>query len=481
METITLSKGLDLPIAGAPRPQIAAGPPINHVALVGEDYPGLRPSLAVREGELVAAGQLLFTDKKNPGVAFTAPAAGRVAAINRGERRRFLSLVIRLEGDQQRGFPVNTAGNRAGENQDQSFDPEKVKKILLDSGLWTAIRTRPFGKVASPASRPASLFVTAMDTRPLAADPLPIINRAPDDFRLGLQVLQALVNKIFLIAAADKKLPGDELPGLTPVRFAGPHPAGLPSTHIHFLDPVGAGKQVWQIGYQDVLAIGYLFRHGRLPAEQVVALTGPGMKNPRLLLTRRGAALAELCAGECNGEWQPEPPAPNAPAAELAAEPAADRQQLRLLSGSVLDGRRVAGPLAYLGRYHDQICALPDRPGSGPFNWLRLGGDRFSAVPAFLAAVGKFIPPGGLAMTTALWGGRRAIFPLGTYERVMPLDLVATALLKAIAVGNSERAEELGALELVEEDLALCSYVCPGKNDFGPLLREVLTNIELEG
>lgn len=462
MQQFTLKKGLDIPISGAPRQVIEAGNPVEHLALLGDDYPGLRPSLAVKVGERVAAGQLLFSDKKNPGVKFTAPRAGEVIAINRGARRRFESLVIRIGGDEEISF----AGLGAG--QGEGLPAEAVRAILLDSGLWPALRTRPFGKVAAVDRQPSSLFVTAMDTRPLAPDPTLVIEQAAADFRIGLQVLHTIVPKIFLCAASGVKLPGDEISGISPVRFAGPHPAGLASTHIHLLDPVGPGKQVWQIGYQDLIAIGHLFGTGRLLPTRVVALAGPAVKNPRLLKAPPGADLAELCAGELTGSFE---------AAQGATPP-----PLRLLSGSVLDGRRAAGSVAYLGRYHDQVSALVEDAGSGLFSWLWPGGDRFSFTPAFLSALTRFKASGGrVAMNTALWGGRRAIFPLGSYERVMPLDIIATPLLKSLATGNVEKALELGCLELVEEDLALCGFVCPGKNDFGPMLREVLTVIEAEG
>ncbi|MDZ7640751.1 MAG: NADH:ubiquinone reductase (Na(+)-transporting) subunit A [Desulfurivibrio sp.] len=489
-----MSKGLELPLAGAPVQEITAGRPVSHVALVGDDYIGLRPSMAVKEGQRVAAGQELFSDKKNPGVKFTAPVAGEVVAINRGARRRFESLVIRVDGDDAVNFPVAEAGGGVatiGATPGEAaagagFDPGKIQQILLDSGLWTALRTRPYGKVASPAGHPASLFVTAIDSRPLAADPALIINQAPADFTLGLRVLQALVNKIFLCAQEGEQLPGERLTGLIPARFAGPHPAGLPSTHIHLLDPVGPGKEVWQLGYQDVLAIGYLFRHGQLSGQRVVALAGPAVNKPRLVRTLPGADLVELTAGELTGQPAGAEPATGGAGGRedgLAGSSTPGPEVAnRLLSGSVLDGRRAAGPTRYLGRYHDQVSALADQPGSGLFSWLGPGGDRFSAIPAFLSALTGFKGGDGrLAMTTALWGGKRAVYPLGTYERVMPLDIVATALLKSIAAGNTEKCVELGALELIEEDLALCSYVCPGKNDFGPMLRRVLSKIEEEG
>jgi Na+-transporting NADH:ubiquinone oxidoreductase subunit A len=240
--------------------------------------------------------------------------------------------------------------------------------------------------------------------------------------------------------------------------FSGPHPAGLASTHIHFLDPVHADKEVWHIGYQDVIAIGHLFRTGHIWEERVIALTGPSMQHPRLIRTLAGASVLELCREE-------------------TIDP-----QARLLSGSVLNGHHT-GPEnihAYLGRYHRQVCALPEKDGSGLLNWLRPGNDRYSFLPIFLSAfTGK--AASRFSMSTASWGGKRAILPMGSYEEVMPLNLIATSLLKAIATGNTEKAAALGCLELIEEDLALCSFVCPGKNNFGVMLREVLTRIEEDG
>ncbi|MCI5162915.1 MAG: NADH:ubiquinone reductase (Na(+)-transporting) subunit A, partial [Candidatus Electrothrix sp. AX5] len=236
------------------------------------------------------------------------------------------------------------------------------------------------------------------------------------------------------------------------------HPAGLASTHIHFLDPIHSGKEVWHIGYQDVIAIGHLFRTGKLWEERVIALTGPSMRHPRLIKTLAGASVLELCQGE-------------------VAE-----NRARLIAGSVLNGHGMGeeNVHGYLGRYQQQICALPEKDGSGLLNWLRPGGDRYSSLPIFLSA---FTKKAGtkFPLSTASWGGERAILPMGTYEKVLPLNLIATFLLKSIATGNTEKAAALGCLELIEEDLALCSFVCPGKNNFGPMLREVLTKIEEDG
>ncbi|MCW5201841.1 NADH:ubiquinone reductase (Na(+)-transporting) subunit A, partial [Desulfobulbus sp. US4] len=288
----TITKGLDIPISGTPEQSIQTGNPVTKVALLGFDYVGLKPTMKVRVGDQVASGQLLFTDKKNPGVRFTAPAPGKVKAIHRGARRHFESLVIELEGEEQLSFtpPCPTPKDLP--------DTDAIKNILVQSGQWTALRTRPFGKVPSPEAEAASLFITAIDSQPLAADPAVIIKEYRGDFILGMNALQALTAKTFLCCAQDITLRRSDLPNIEVAYFSGPHPTGLASTHIHLLDPVCSDKEVWHIGYQDVIAVGHLFRTGKLWEERVVALTGPSMQRPRLIKTLAGASVPELCQNE---------------------------------------------------------------------------------------------------------------------------------------------------------------------------------------
>lgn len=445
MEHIHLKKGLDIPISGAPEQAVDPGRDVGQVALLGADGINLRPTLAVQAGDRVRIGQPLFSDKDNPGVVYTAPASGSVIAVNRGAKRRFESLVIAVEGDEAVVFLDNPG------DDPQRLPPGKVREILVASGLWTSLRTRPFGRIPAVDATPASLFVTAIDSDPLAADPQVVIARRHADFLLGLKALRSLVDCPIHLCCASAIAGCESIAGLRVWRFTGPHPAGLPSTHIHCIDPVSEQKTVWQIGYQDVIAVGHLFRTGSLLSERVIALAGPAITRPRLVVTRPGASITEICRDETT----------DAPC--------------RLISGSVLSGRVAVAPGDFLGRYHNQVSALHESSGRSLFNWLLPGWNRFSVKPVFLSAYTGKAP---LPMPTATWGGRRAIFPIGTYEQVMPLDIIATSLLKSIAVQDSERARELGCLELIEEDLALCSFVCPGKNDFGPLLRQVLTNIE---
>ena len=449
MKHIQLKRGLDIPISGAPEQNVRPGTMISRVALLGDDFIGMKPTLAVEAGNRVKVGQPLFTDKNIPGVVYTSPGCGTVLSVNRGEKRRFVSLIIALEGDECVCFLDDPGKNP------QALPPEEIRATLVASGLWCSLRTRPFGRIPAIDSNPASLFITAIDSEPLAVDPQMVIARNPGDFRLGLQILRRLVTSPIHLCSAGGLTDLPEMVDFHSWTFSGPHPAGLPSTHIHFIDPVGEKKTVWQIGYQDVMAIGHLFHTGSLQTERVVSLAGPGVRHPGLLTTRLGAFVPEICAREID-----------------------DDRPCRLISGSVLSGRQADGLTGFLGRYHNQISVVHEDNGRSLFNWLMPGRNRFSIKPLFLSALNRSRK---LPMPTALWGGRRAIFPLGTYEQVMPLDIIATSLLKSIAVQDTEKSRDLGCLELIEEDLALCSFVCPGKNDFGPMLRQLLTTIELEG
>jgi Na+-transporting NADH:ubiquinone oxidoreductase subunit A len=452
---IKIKRGLDLPITGAPLQRIEAARPARRVALVGDDYHGMKPTMAVQVGDRVKLGQVLFTDKKTPGVAFTAPGAGVISAIHRGARRVLQSVVIDLEGDDAISFAA------CNDAELSRLPAERVRENLQQSGLWTAFRTRPFSRIPAVAATPASIFVTAIDTHPLAADPSVVVSQHAEDFTRGIQALTRLA-KVFVCVGESRLLPDEtpfaQLPGVTVERFSGPHPAGLPGTHIHFLDPVNAQKTVWQIGYQDVIAIGKLFATGQLWVERVVSLAGPVVKHPRLLAARLGADLTALTAGELeNGDN-------------------------RVISGSVFGGRTASGekhlPFAFLGRYHQQVSCLKEGRERELLHFLRAGVDKFSVLNLFASCLanGKRFP-----FTTTTNGSPRAIVPVGNYEAVMPLDILPTHLLRYLVAGDAEMSQKLGCLELDEEDLALCSYVCAGKYEYGPILRDVLDHIEKEG
>ncbi|MCX8049049.1 MAG: Na(+)-translocating NADH-quinone reductase subunit A [Methylohalobius sp.] len=451
---IKIKKGLDLPIAGKPEQKILEdGGEIRSVAVIGQDFHGLRPTLHVQEGDRVRLGQTLFVDKQHPEIKYTSPGCGVVTAIHRGARRALLSVVVELDGDEEQSFACYSAQDLENLTLDQ------VKKNLLDSGLWTRLRTRPYSKVPTPDSVPHSIFVTAIDTNPLAADPVIVLAERAEDFRNGLKVISHLTpGKVFVCRSAKSAgFPKVEGERVEVVGFDGPHPAGLPGTHIHFLDPVSASKSVWYLDYQSVLAIGTLFTTGRLSVERIISMAGPVVKRPRLIRTRVGANLEDLTAGEI------ECPAP-----------------YRVISGSVLNGRTAQGPVAFLGHYHNQVTVLEEYQGREMFGWIEMKGaeHKFSILDVFLLRRRK---PTEYRFTTALCGSPRAIIPIGVYEKVMPLDILPTQLLRALVVGDTDMAQALGCLELDEEDLALCTFVDPGKHNFGPILRRNLSQIEKEG
>lgn len=445
----TIKESLDLPITGAPKQTIEEGNPVSSVAILGMDYVGMKPKMLVAEGDKVKLGQALFEDKKNPGVIFTAPGAGTVKAIHRGEKRALQSVVIELDKkEKEETFQAYPASELA------KLSAEQVKENLVASGLWTAFRTRPYGKIPEIASMPRAIFVTAIDTRPLAADPVVVIKERSEDFTNGLAIIAKLTEgKTYLCKATGADIPAGDT---TVAEFSGAHPAGLPSTHIHLIDPVSVTKTAWHLDYQAVIAIGALFVSGQLNVERVVSLAGPAVNDPRLVRTRIGANTDDLVAGQLNDD------------------------ENRVISGSVLYGHEAAGWSAYLGCYSNQVSVLREGRDRELFGWIVAGKDKYSAMNVYTSsrdrASGRLFP-----LTTDKNGSNRAIVPVGVFESVTPLDILPTPLLKAMVVGDTDQAQLLGCLELDEEDMSLYTFVDPGKHDFAPVLRANLTKIEKEG
>ena len=445
----TIKKGLDVPLSGAPKQQIEPGPTIKSVAVIGPDYHGMKPTMLVREGDTVSLGQKLFEDKKTPGVFYTAPAAGTVTAVNRGDRRMLESVVIEIDPAGQ-----ELSWESYSTNELDNLDRNKAVEQLTESGQWAAFRTRPFSKTPLPDTEPEAIFVTAVDTNPLAVDPSLVIAEHSDDFQSGLKVMARLTQgKVHVCSGenANFNVTGDRIEKHS---FSGPHPAGLPGTHIGKLHPVSIQRVVWVIGYQDVIAIGKLFTTGKLFVDRVVSLGGPQVKNPKITRTRAGASLTDLMAGNLN------------------------EGENRVISGSILSGRTADNAYAYLGRYDTQVTVLAENTDRPVLHYVQAGRNRFSALPIY---VSRLMGKKEWDFNTATNGSERAMVPIGAYEQIMPLDILPTQLLRALIVGDTATAQELGALELDEEDLALCTFVCPGKYEYGPILRDNLSRIEQEG
>ncbi|GGP97009.1 Na(+)-translocating NADH-quinone reductase subunit A [Shewanella ulleungensis] len=450
---ITIKRGLDIPIAGEPLQQIDGMPKTTQVALIGEEYVGLKPTMMVKVGDHVNKGQTLFEDKKTPGVRFTAPASGVVSAINRGDRRVLQSVVIDCDTEQ-------TTTKVLQPQVLSSLSLESVKQGLVDSGLWTAFRTRPFSRVPQLDATPAGIFVTAIDTNPLAADPRVVIATQVAAFEAGLYVLSILTSgKVYLCQDEGESLIKQaneyDLSEISVQHFNGVHPAGLVGTHIHYLLPASIERQVWHLGYQDVIAFGKLFLTGELYTDRIVALGGPTVLKPRLVRTQLGAKLSEWVNGEI------------------------DQRQSRIVSGSLLSGHTAAGVYDYLGRFHNQVSVLTENDRQEVLPWVRHDSNKFSLTGIMMSGFSRSKKL--FDFTTHAGGSPRAMMAFGQLDHVMPLDILPILLVRDLVVRDTDEAQLLGALELDEEDLALCTFVCPGKYDFGKELRACLDIIEREG
>lgn len=435
-----IAKGLDIPLAGAPVQDAVHDVAAGHVGWVAADYPGLKASVLVEPGARVMPGTPLVADKRDPSLLHRAAVAGTVVAVHRGERRKLLSIVIARDAGAQAALPVPPV-----------LASDAVRGLLQASGLWTALRTRPYSRVPLPSAAPHALFVTAMDTRPHAPDAARIVAARADDFARGVRALTLLCPGATYVCIAEGS--GIAVPEpASRAEFAGPHPAGTPGVHIATLAPASGARPAWHIGYQDVIAIGHLLATGEIDPLRVIALAGPGTARPRLVRLPLGASLAEITRDE------------RAPGEQ------------RVVSGSALDGRAPDGDSeGYLGRYHLQVTLLPEGRQRQLFGWIAPGRDKFSALRVVLGAWSR---RRALPLTTSTNGSPRAMVPVGAYERVMPFDVLPTHLLRALLTKDDEAAEALGALELDEEDVALCTFVCPGKIEYGPLLRGALERID---
>ena len=408
--------------------------------------------MLVKEGEKVKIGQPLFEDKKNPGVIFTSPGGGIVESINRGKKRALQSVVIDIsDNEEEISFSSIKTDDLANHTK------SSIRENLIESGLWTSFRTRPFSKIPKIDSDPKSIFINCMDTNPLSLDPELIISNNLDNFELGLSAIRLLSGSpLHLCIKQDSSLTFKQEENTHEHIFYGPHPSGLAGTHMHFISPATIDNINWHISYSDVILIGSFFSEGKIPTNKYICLSGPKIENPRIISTRIGACIDEICAGELS------------------------QSENRVVSGSLINGREAIGSYAYLGKYHNQICAI-EEPNSSDrelFDWALLGRKRFSKLGLFITSLFK---DKEFDIKARMYGPDRSILPIGVYEEVFPLNLLITPLLRGLAVGDTQELQSLGVLELDEEDVALCSFVCPSKYDFGYLLRERLTTIEVEG
>lgn len=449
MSYFRIRKGRDIRLKGAAEKKIVEIPLPKRVAVVPSDFKGLKLRPEVKAGDAVKVGSPVFSDKTNPDIVVASPVSGKIAAVNRGEKRALLSIEIETDGRQEpEVFPSLTEGRI------ENITREDAIRVLLRGHLWPVIRQRPYSKVADPKDQPKAVFVHAMNTEPLAGDIDFILEGREKEFQSGLTVLTRLTKgNVHLCTkndATSKTL--TQAQGAQTHTFSGPHPAGNVSTHIHSVDPINKGDIVWYVEAQDVLRIAALFLNDIYSSERIVAVTGEGAQGRQAYVkTVIGAPLAAL----------------------LGSHPARD---MRYISGSVLAGADV-GHSGYLRFYDSQITVIPAGGRREFLGWIAPGANKYTFSKTF---VSSFLPEREVSLDTDKHGSDRAIVLNSIYDDLVPLDIMTYFLLKAVLSQNFEEAEELGILECDGEDFALCSFACPSKTNVGAIIDEGLALIEKE-
>jgi len=454
MADFNLKRGFDIKIAGKAELRYKEVAPPQRVALQPVDFKGMKARLEVEEGSQVKKGSPLFHDKARPEVKFTSPVSGKVVAINRGERRKITEVIIESDGkNDEITFPAVTADKLDGVSADD------IKNTLLESGMWPMIIQRPFGKIADPSAKPRDIFISAMDTSPLASDVNFIMDGLEKEFQFGVDILQKLTEgKVHLGVDGHDKSPAPAFAQINNVvknSFSGPHPAGNVGIQIHHVAPIRRGDIIWTVKPYFVAMIGKLFSTGKIPTERIISIAGNGIREHVYFKTMVGAPIS-LFVNEDN----------------IA------HGDVRAISGDVLTGvkKQLNG---FVGFYDNLLSVIPEGPKEKKLvGWFRPGGDVASYSRTFLS---RWLPKSGFEVSTLKNGSDRAFVLSGLYEEVLPMDIYPVYLMKSIMADDIEEMEGLGILELVEEDIALCSYICPSKYDFGGILREGLDLIEKEG
>jgi Na+-transporting NADH:ubiquinone oxidoreductase subunit A len=436
-EVIKLRKGLDIRLKGSAETVLETLPVPATVALKPTDFPGLTPKLSVKPGHEVKAGDALFYDKYHPEVVYTAPLGGKVVSVNRGERRRILEVVI--ETDNAAGAVEFKKANPG------SLSAEEVKEHLLKSGLWPFIKRRPYGIVASPQEKPKAIFISTFDTAPLAPDYNFILEGQLGTFQTGIDALAKLTEGKLFLGVSDKSV-FTNIKNVEINRFSGPHPAGNVGIQIHHISPVNRGEVVWTVNPQDVLFIGRLFENGKADFTKIFALTGSEVEKPKYVQTILGAPVSTLTDGRLKKV----------------------NYKQRIISGNVLTGTRVK-PQNYLGYYDSQVTVIPEGDEYELLGWATPGVDKFSASKAFFS---KLFPKKEYEMNANLHGGERAFVMSDQYDKVLPMDILPVFLLKSCLADDIDKMEQLGIYEVIEEDFALCEYVCTSKIKVQDILRK---------
>lgn len=475
MRTIQIKKGLKLPYRYLGDVNDHRSHTIRNISLSGFDYP-FKPNLVVEVGDSVRRGQAVFTTKHDPRIAVTSPVNGRITGVHRGDKRALIAVSIQSESTE--AVATSFLEANVGYN-----NREILKEYLAQNGAWVYLRTRPFNEIPELDEEPSAIFINAMDTRPGSVGMKPIVRERYEALNRGLDVLASLTkNKLFFCQSERESWEKVEEKSwshgasLEKVAFSGSHPSGLSSTHIHFLRPASLKHKVWAIPVDLVADIGELLSSGVLPNKTTVSLSGPYWEAPCMLTTILGSKVSELVEGYMPKDKKGIHISRDKTTGKNPSDYSLPQSSFRIVSGSILHGWGCEGAWDFLGRFHNQISLLKDSPEREFLDWIRPGWKKFSITRSAFGHLFHSL----IEWNTKTNGSPRALVPIGNYERVLPMDILPTQLLRALITGDWEEAIDLGALELEEEDMSLLTYVCPGKMDFGPMLKQVLKEAKKE-
>ena len=431
---IKLCKGLDIRLQGEAAKTIVDAPLASEYAVSPLDFEGLTPKMLVKVGDTVEAGSPLFFDKKRPEILFTSPVSGTVAAVNRGEKRKILSVVV--AADKEVSYKKFASLDLAKASREQIID------LLLESGLWTMFVQRPYGVIASPSDKPKAIFVSAFDSAPLATDYDFALAANQQPLQLGFDVLRRLTDgKVHLSYDANGAVP--QISGVELHAFKGKHPAGNVGVQIHHIDPINKGEKVWTLNIQDVAILGRLFLTGRVDLSRVTAVAGSCVAEPKYYRVIAGASVASILNGNLSNE------------------------HARVISGNVLTGRNV-GKEGFLGVNANMLTVIPEGDDYELLGWAMPRFKKFSVSRAYFSWL---FPCRKYNLDTNLNGGERAFVMNDLYEKYLPMDVYPVHLIKACLANDLDKMENLGIYEVIEEDLALCEFVCPSKIEIQQILR----------
>jgi len=449
-KNIKLKKGFNINLAGKAKEILNENVRPDVFALKPTDFIGMtRPKVKVIEGDIVKAGTPLLFDKMQPDINYCAPVSGEVVEVKRGAKRKLLE--IKIVADKEIEY---VQGEKYSMSDIKNLKPEEIKSIIANGGAWPQIVQRPYGIVADIKDIPKSIFISGFDSSPLAPNYNFILKDSTESFRQGIEVLSKLTNgNIYVNLDGKSEVPSiySNLNGVQVNKFTGPHPSGNVGVQIHHLDPINKGDLIWTINPYGVAQIGKLFTEGIFDASKIIALTGSEVKEPQYYKTYIGAPIRNFTEGNLTTE------------------------NVRYISGNVLTGENI-GKEGFLGFYHHQFSVIPEGDYHEFLGWLKPTTSKLS----FSKALGlfSFLNNKEFKLDTNTRGEKRAFVQTGVFEKVLPMDILPTHLLKAIMANDYDEMEALGIYEVIEEDLALCEFVDVSKHDVQQIIREGINLIK---